>query len=66
MTDCHQKGREVGLWYEIESIESTLKSPKINERYRKFLKGLLKSYKAELRKGQKRSSPLVGSPKPGL
>ena len=56
MTDCHQKGKEVGLWYEVECLERDLKSPRITAERRKFLKGLLKSYKEELSKRLNHSS----------
>ena len=56
MTDCHQKGKETGLWYEIKCLEDDLKSPRISVEHRKFLKGILKSYKEELSKRLNHSS----------
>lgn len=56
MVDCHQKGKEVGLWYNIKCLEDDLKSPRISSEYRKFLKGILKGHKEEMAKRQGCSS----------
>lgn len=56
---CYKKGREQGLWWEIQCLEKLIASPTIDEEEKKFAKKLLRSYKKYSEKEYNAKSALV-------
>jgi len=56
---CYKKGREQGLWYEIQCLEKLIASPTIDKEEKKFAKTLLRSWKKYSEKDYTTRSALV-------